>query len=210
MRCWGFGANGRLGYGSDDHAHDARRAAVALGPGPHRRGDRRRRRPHLRDPRHRRACAAGASAARGAWATPTSATVGEAPGTLPETAGPVNLGAGRTARAITLGGAPTPATPAAPDEGTGYTCALIDDGTLRCWGYGVDGRLGYGDEAQVAGTGFPSPAARGRCPSGPLAGSLADLSVGLAASAAQVALGGSAGPVRDGHERAAPTRRASR
>ena len=45
----------------------------------------------------------------------------------------------------------------------------------------------------MAGTGFPSPAAKGPVPLGPLAGSLADLSVGLAASAAQVPLNGSAG-----------------
>ena len=191
VRCWGFGANGRLGYGSETTLSSPG-GAVAIGPG-------------------RTAVSIGAGDAHtcavldtgevrcwgfgggGRLGYATSATVGEAPGTLPQTAGPVDLGPGRTARAITLGGAPTPTTPAAPDEGTGYTCALIDDGTLRCWGYGVDGRLGYGDQAQVAGTGFPSPAAKGPVPLGPLAGSLADLSVGLAASAAQVPLNGSAG-----------------
>src|SRR5262245_51989945 len=191
VRCWGFGANGRLGDGSESGLTSPG-GPVAIGPG-------------------RTAIAIGAGDAHscavldtgdvrcwgfgggGRLGYATSATVGDAPSNLPESAGPVDLGPGRTARAITLGGAPTPSTPAAPDEGTGYTCALIDDGTLRCWGYGADGRLGYGDQAQVAGTGFPSPGAKGPVPLGPLAGSLADLSVGIGASATQVALNGSAG-----------------
>ena len=34
---------------------------------------------------------------------------------------------------------------------TGYnhSCALLDDGTLRCWGYGLWGRLGYGSQGDV-------------------------------------------------------------
>ncbi len=191
VSCWGFGANGRLGYGSQSNlsspggavALGAGRTAIAIGAGD------------------AHSCAVLDSGDMRCWGFggggrlgyATSATVGDTPGSLPGAAGPVNLGPGRTARGITLGGAPTPTTPAAPDEGTGYTCALIDDGTLRCWGYGVDGRLGYGDQAQVAGTGFPTPGAKGPVPLGPLAGSLADLSVGIAASAAQVPLNGTAG-----------------
>jgi alpha-tubulin suppressor-like RCC1 family protein len=192
VRCWGFGANGRLGYGSTADTSTPG-GPVNLGPG-------------------RTAVAIGAGDAHtcatldtggvrcwgfgggGRLGYSSSATVGDTPANLPGTAGPVDLGPGRNARALTLGGAPTPTTapnPPAPDEGTGYTCALLDDGTMRCWGYGGDGRLGYGDETQVGGTGFPSPAARGPLPLGPLAGSLADLSVGLTASAAQVPLGGS-------------------
>src|SRR5215207_7127277 len=191
IRCWGFGANGRLGYGSQSSLSSpggavpigAGRTAIAIGAGD------------------AHSCAVLDTGGVRCWGFggggrlgyATSATVGDAPGSLPDSAGPVALGPGRTARGITLGGAPTPTTPAAPDEGTGYTCALIDDGTLRCWGYGVDGRLGYGDQAQVAGTGFPTPGAKGPVPLGPLAGSLADLSVGVAASASQVPLNGSAG-----------------
>ena len=43
-----------------------------------------------------------------------------------------NLGAGRTAKALAL----------APD----HACAILDDDTVKCWGYGTYGRLGYGDE----------------------------------------------------------------
>lgn len=40
----------------------------------------------------------------------------------------VNLGTGRTATAIAAGGA--------------FTCAVLDNGTLKCWGYNASGQLG--------------------------------------------------------------------
>ena len=48
----------------------------------------------------------------------------------------VNLGSGRTAKAVACG--------------LQHTCAILDDDTLKCWGYngGSDGRLGYGDTTQ--------------------------------------------------------------
>jgi hypothetical protein len=200
VSCWGFGANGRLGYGNTTDrttpggavALGAGRTAAAIGTG------------------EAHTCAILDTGAVRCWGFGgqgrlgylTSTSVGDTPLTTPDTAGPVDLGAGRTARALTVGGAPTPAAPnpAAPDEGTGYTCTLLDDGSLRCWGYGgtdplgVDDldRLGYADGRQVAGTGFPSPGAKGAVPLGAMAGSLADVSVAIAASAAQVVLGGSA------------------
>ena len=45
----------------------------------------------------------------------------------PAAAGPVNLGPGRDARAIVAGDF--------------HTCAILDDGTVRCWGFGENGRL---------------------------------------------------------------------
>ncbi|HEY8083640.1 MAG TPA: hypothetical protein VIE64_08830, partial [Solirubrobacterales bacterium] len=74
VRCWGSGANGRLGYGN-------------------------------------------------------TATIGdnETPGSV----GPVNLGTGRNAIGVSAG--------------EGFTCALLDNGTVRCWGSGANGRLGYGN-----------------------------------------------------------------
>ena len=43
----------------------------------------------------------------------------------------VNLGTGRTATAITAGNS--------------HTCAVLDNGTVKCWGYNSDGQLGLGD-----------------------------------------------------------------
>ncbi len=53
----------------------------------------------------------------------------------PATAGPVDLGSARTATAVATGDA--------------HTCALLDDRSVRCWGFGGDGRLGYADTASV-------------------------------------------------------------
>ena len=72
VRCWGYGADGRLGYGSTTDVGDD-----------------------------------------------------EAVGS----AGPVQLGPGRTAAAISAGGR--------------YTCARLEEGGVRCWGYAASGRLGY-------------------------------------------------------------------
>ncbi len=68
----------------------------------------------------------------------------ETPGSLP----PVDLGAGRTAVAISAGSL--------------HTCALLDNGTGKCWGYGEGGRLGYGNTSNV-----PIPSAVGAVDLGP-------------------------------------------
>ena len=49
----------------------------------------------------------------------------------PDSAGAVNLGAGRTATSITAG--------------SNHTCAILDNGEVSCWGFGVYGQLGYGN-----------------------------------------------------------------
>jgi alpha-tubulin suppressor-like RCC1 family protein len=43
----------------------------------------------------------------------------------------MDLGTGRTARSLALGWA--------------HTCALLDDGTVKCWGRNYFGQLGLGD-----------------------------------------------------------------
>ena len=42
----------------------------------------------------------------------------------------INLGIGRTATAIALGAY--------------HSCALLDDASVKCWGYNLDGQLGIG------------------------------------------------------------------
>ncbi len=43
----------------------------------------------------------------------------------------VDLGSGRTAKAISAG--------------VDYTCAILENGSVKCWGYNGDGQLGLGD-----------------------------------------------------------------
>jgi alpha-tubulin suppressor-like RCC1 family protein len=63
---------------------------------------------------------------------------GDAPGELGDSLLPVDLGAGRTAKAISAG--------------DNHTCALLDDATVKCWGWNPFGQLGLGDK-QVRGMG---------------------------------------------------------
>ena len=53
----------------------------------------------------------------------------------PDSVGPVRLGAGRTAVAMTGGGY--------------HTCAILDNGKVRCWGEGGQGQLGYGNRKDI-------------------------------------------------------------
>jgi alpha-tubulin suppressor-like RCC1 family protein len=136
VRCWGVGLSGRLGYGNEttigDNETPGSVGPVDLGAG-------------------RRAVAIGASSGHTCALLDTGAvrcwgggsfgrlgygntdTIGdtETPGSV----GPVFLGAGRRAVAISVGGA--------------HTCALLDTGAVRCWGFGTSGQLGYGNETTI-------------------------------------------------------------
>ena len=47
----------------------------------------------------------------------------------------IDLGTGRTALSLTAG--------------TGYTCVLLDDKTVKCWGKGDEGQLGHGKQSDL-------------------------------------------------------------
>jgi alpha-tubulin suppressor-like RCC1 family protein len=85
VRCWGRGANGRLGYGN-------------------------------------------------------SSWYGLQPATTPAVIGDVDLGG--TAVQIAAGSA--------------HTCALLDDGSVKCWGSGALGQLGYGNTNDIGDDELPS------------------------------------------------------
>ncbi|MGI8413381.1 MAG: hypothetical protein ACR2LV_08555 [Solirubrobacteraceae bacterium] len=138
VRCWGFGADGRLGYGNTNSVGASQTPAavgpVDLGPG-----------------RTAVAISAGGGhtcallddgsvrcwgfALNGELGYGNTNSVGDTPADTPGMAGPVDVGAGRTARAISAGWR--------------HTCALLDDGSVRCWGNGGSGRLGYGNHNNV-------------------------------------------------------------
>ena len=58
-----------------------------------------------------------------------------------------NVLSGAAAPAVDLGPGRTPRAVAAGDY---HTCAILDDGSVRCWGFGANGRLGYGQHGQRA------------------------------------------------------------
>ena len=136
VRCWGSGVQGQLGYGSvgnvgDDETPDligpvnlgAGRTAVAIAAGDF----------HtcaVLDNGTVRCWGYGGDGRLG-YASVDSVGDTETPGSV----GPVDLGPGRTAQAIT-----------AADN---HTCALLDDGSVRCWGYGQYGQLGYGNRSSI-------------------------------------------------------------
>ncbi|HWF25059.1 MAG TPA: hypothetical protein VG275_06415 [Solirubrobacteraceae bacterium] len=131
--CWGFGANGRLGYGNTSNVGDMESPAAA-GPvdlGGHK--------------------ATAISAGNGftcailydgsvrCWGFGPQGQLGYSVGPVATdqsvaSAGAVDLG-GHTAVAISAGGV--------------HTCAILDDGSVRCWGYGFYGQLGYGNMDNV-------------------------------------------------------------
>jgi alpha-tubulin suppressor-like RCC1 family protein len=59
--------------------------------------------------------------------------IGDGTGLSVATSSAVALGVGRTVRSISAGAA--------------HTCALLDNATVKCWGYGAVGALGYGSTA---------------------------------------------------------------
>jgi VCBS repeat-containing protein len=134
VKCWGNGANGRLGYGDtatigDNETPDSvgyvqlGRSAVAIAAGSI----------HtcaLLDNGTVRCWGSGLSGRLGYGNT---ASIGD--DEAPDEVAPVNLGAGRTAMAIS--------------SGISHTCALLNDGNVRCWGVGFSGQLGYASTANI-------------------------------------------------------------
>ena len=133
LRCWGEGSDGRLGYGNTSQVSDPSKVgAVDLGAG-----------------RTAKAVAAGGGhtcvildngrvrcwgkASNGQLGHATKNEIGdnETPAQSPY----VDLGKHRRAVAISAGYL--------------HTCALLDNGSVRCWGRGVSGQLGYGSKKNI-------------------------------------------------------------
>ncbi|MFN8133355.1 MAG: hypothetical protein U0R70_17565 [Solirubrobacteraceae bacterium] len=145
VRCWGVNAGGQLGTGvagtiGDNEAVSAGnvvdlgsgRTAVAITAGA------------------QHSCAILDTGAVRCWGANAVGQIGTgAAGTIGDnepvsSVGPVDLGAGRTAIAITAGAS--------------HTCATLDTGAVRCWGDGAAGRLGYENVTPIGDTEVPSTA----------------------------------------------------
>jgi alpha-tubulin suppressor-like RCC1 family protein len=121
VSCWGIGGNGQLGHGSGYYkltptlssSLGINRTAVAISSGGH------------------HTCAILDDASVSCWGNNGGGRLGD--GTNRERKTPTqtsSLGTGRTAVAISSGG--------------DHTCAILDNGSVSCWGDGASGQLGNG------------------------------------------------------------------
>ncbi len=138
LKCWGESYNGQLGLGTNEARGDqpgemgdalpavdlgTGRTAVEVGLGL------------------QHACALLDNGAVKCWGFNGNGELGlgdtqargDGPGEMGNSLPALALGTGRTATALTL------------DQSSIHTCAVLDDGTLKCWGSNVAGKLGYGD-----------------------------------------------------------------
>jgi len=138
VKCWGNNGGGQLGQDSTDTLGDEAGEMAALPP------------VNLGAGRTATTVTAGAfhtcalldNATVKCWGNGDYGQLGQdSTDTLGDEAGemgalpPVNLGAGRTATAVTAG--------------YFHTCALLDNATVKCWGYGASGQLGQGSTANL-------------------------------------------------------------
>ncbi len=143
LKCWGTNAYGQLGLGTtESHGHAAgtmgtQLAAVDFGG---------RRRPVQVTVGQWSTCARthdGAVACFGVngdgqLGIGTRTSRGGAPGDMGNGTAYVDFGNGRRATSVAFG--------------SSHVCAVLDDGTARCWGKNVYGELGLGDQVSRGGT----------------------------------------------------------
>ncbi|MDP9463854.1 MAG: fibronectin type III domain-containing protein, partial [Actinomycetota bacterium] len=136
VKCWGYNAAGQLGYGDTEWRGDGpgemgnNLAPIDLGSG---------RTAIAIDAGGYHTCALLENGTVKCWGNNFFGDLGygdteprgDGPGEMGNNLAPVDLGAGRTASAITAG--------------SEHTCAVLDDGTVKCWGLNLFGQLGYGD-----------------------------------------------------------------
>jgi len=138
VKCWGANASGQLGLGDDDNRGDGSASGgmgdnltiVDLGSG---------RTAKVIAAGDSHTCAILDNASVKCWGEngngqlglgPSISNRGDGSGEMGDNLTAINLGSGRTATSITTG--------------TGYTCVLLDDDSVKCWGRADYGQLGAG------------------------------------------------------------------
>ena len=94
----------------------------------------------------------------------TTSDIGTSPDDMGENLPPVSLGVGRAVKQLSLGAL--------------HTCALLDDDSIKCWGYNNDGQLGQGNPSNI-----------GDDP-GEMGDALAPVDLGTGRKAKQISAGG--------------------
>ncbi len=172
VRCWGYGGTGGLGYANTNSIGDDEtpasvglvnlgRKAVAISVGSHTCA-------LLEGGRVR--CWGAGTYGRLGYGNTNSIGDNETPGSV----GPVDLGPGRRAVAISAG--------------SFHTCSLLKGGAVRCWGAGFSGQLGYGNTNSIGDNETPGgfgPVHLG----GKLSGAVGDLSLRAGAGRARARVG---------------------
>ncbi|XXX78160.1 hypothetical protein WMF30_05260 [Sorangium sp. So ce134] len=130
VKCWGRNTEGQLGLGDTEHRGDAPgemgahlpavdlgtdKTATAIAAGA------------------RTTCALLNDGSIKCWGAGFGEPIGDEPDEMGDNLPPVDLGTGKTATAIAVSSA------------SDVACALLSDGSLKCWGDGSDGALGTGD-----------------------------------------------------------------
>jgi cysteine-rich repeat protein len=141
VRCWGDGRHGRLGYGNTNYIGDDEVPATAgdvnvggrvvqLAAG------------------NSYTCALLETSAVRCWGASSTGQLGHGntsnigDNEVPATAGDVSVGG----RVVQLA------------AGGHHACALLETGAVRCWGWGVYGRLGYGNTSSIGDDETPASA----------------------------------------------------
>lgn len=134
VACWGGNSNGQLGLGDNvDRGDDPNEMGAALGTVDLGSG----RTAVAVSSGNLHVCALLDNGGTKCWGSGTglgrgsTTTIGNDPGEMGDALAEVDLGANRSAVALA--------------SGVQFTCALLDDATVKCWGQNIDGQLGYGD-----------------------------------------------------------------
>jgi cysteine-rich repeat protein len=136
LKCWGENGSGQLGQGDAQNRGDAPNElgtylpVIDLGSG---------RRAVRVAAGHYHVCAILDDGAMKCWGGNShgelglgdKANRGARPGEMGDRLPALNLGTGRTARSMALG--------------YDHTCAMLDNGAVKCWGNNIGGQLGLGD-----------------------------------------------------------------
>lgn len=125
VKCWGNNSYGQLGVGDTANRSTPPATAITLGAGSAAKSI---------ELGTSHACALLSTGAVRCWGYNSYGQLGNGTSTgqySPDTTTQVALGTGRTAKYIAAGDS--------------HTCALLDDNTVKCWGYNGSGQLGYGD-----------------------------------------------------------------
>lgn len=153
VRCWGDGRYGKLGYSSTSSVGDSpaasiisagdvplggKAAAITLGA--------------------QHTCALMVGGAVRCWGVGKGGRLGYGSQT--------DVGNSPTSSIIAAGDVPLGGKAVAVSAGESHTCALLVGGSVRCWGSGANGRLGYGNTRNVGDSPESSISAVGDVPIG--------------------------------------------